>query len=129
SVDSIVPNIDRLARRGLVRPVRDHFGGVLLRQESHVRRTRELERDRLFAVVAQPIAHSRGEALVRDPYVLADAEPGHARQRARRRLEDEAHGAGFALWCELVVVDVQDEGLGVIDAGAVLYERASRYVL
>src|SRR6267142_2983016 len=124
-----MPRLDRLSRRGLPRPDGDHVGGVLLREETDVRRTGELQTYRFLAVVAQAVAHAGGETLVRDADVFSDPETGHARERARRRLEDETHGARLALRRQLVVVRVQHDRLGLSDAEAVLEERAARHVV
>src|SRR5882672_1718294 len=124
-----MPRLDRLSRGRLARPDRDDVGGVLLREQTHVRRAGELETYRFLAVVSEAVTHARGEPFVGDANVLPDTEARDARERARRRLEDEAHGAGLALWGQLVVVRVQHDRLGLSDAEAVLEERAARHVV
>src|SRR5438045_3043175 len=124
-----MPRVDRLSGGRLLRPDGDHVPGVLLGQQTDVRRAGELETYRFFAVVAQAVAHAGGEAFVGDADVLADPETGNARERAGRRLEDEAHRARLALRSQLVVVRVQHDRLGLSDAEAVLEERAARDVV
>src|SRR5713226_7089466 len=124
-----MPSIDRLTGCRLARPDGDHVGWVLLREQPDVRRAGELEADRFLAVVAQAIAHAGGESLVGDTDVLADPETGNAGERARRRLEDEAHRACLPLRGQLVVERVQHDWLRLPDAEAVLEERAARDVI
>src|SRR5258708_1268796 len=104
-------------------------GRVRLADERHVRRARESELDRLFTLVAEPVAHARGEPLVRDPDVLADAEARHARQRLRRRLEDQADGARFALRSQHVGEAVQAHRVLAPDPEAVLEGGPARLVI
>src|SRR2546423_15587338 len=106
-----MPRVDRLSGGRLLRPNRDHVRGVLLGQQADVRRARELETYRFLAVVAQAVTHAGCEALVGDADVLADPETGNARERARRRLENEAHRARLALRRQLVVARLQHDRL------------------
>src|SRR5438067_668686 len=124
-----VAHVDRLAGGGLPRADSDDIGRAGLRQQAQVAGARELERNPLLAVVAQAVAHSRGQALVRDAHVLPNAEPRDGRERTRGRLEDQAHGARLALRGELVVIRVQDHWLGFPHAHAVLEERAPRRIV
>src|ERR1700694_2791893 len=120
-----MPRVYRLSRGRLPRADGDDVARVLLREQTNIRRAGELETYRFLAVIAKAVAHARGEPLVGDANVLTDPEAGNARERSRRRLEDQAHGARLALRRELVVVRVQHDGLGLTDPEAVLEERAA----
>src|SRR5438105_2633117 len=87
-----MPRVGRLSGGRLLRPDRDHVGGVLLRKQTDVRRAGELDGYRFLAVVAEPIPDPGGEPLVGDADVLADPKARNARECAGRGLEDEAHG-------------------------------------
>src|SRR6267378_3649615 len=120
---------DRFSRGRLARPNSDEVGGVLLRKQTDVRCAGELDTYRFLAVVTEPVANAGGKPFVGDANVLPDTEAGDARERARRRLEDEADGARLTLRGELVVVGMQHDRLGLSDAEAVLEERAARDVV
>src|SRR3954467_10349726 len=105
--------VQLLSRCRFPRSDRDHVSWVLLRKQAEVRCAGELETDRFLAVVTQAVTHASREAFVGDADVLADPEAGDARERARRRLEDEADGAGLALRGELVVERVQHDRVGL----------------
>src|SRR2546425_1216896 len=124
-----MPRVDRLSGGRLARSHGDDVGGVLLRQQPDVRRAGELETYRFLAVIAEAVAHARGEPLVGDAYVFADPEAGNARERPRRRLEDETHGACLPLRSQLVVVGMEHDRFALSDAEAVLEERATRDVV
>src|SRR6266550_7554024 len=124
-----MPRVDRLSGGRLLCADRDHVGGVLLGEQTHVRRARELDRYGFLAIVPEAIAHAGGEPFVGDADVLADPEARNTRERASRRLEDEAHGARLALRGQLVVVRVEYHRLRLADAEAVLKERAARNVV
>src|SRR6266508_3511752 len=126
---SDVADLHRLRDRRLARTQRDDVGALVLTHETEIRRARERQLDRLFAVVAQAVAHSRGEPLVGDADVLADPEARHRRERADRRLEREAHGPRFTLGGERVIHRVQAHRLVASDAEAVLEERAPRRIV
>src|SRR3981081_590533 len=102
---------DRLSGGRLSRADGDHVGGVLLREQTDVRRAGELETERFLAVVPERVATAAGEPFVRDANVLPDTETRDARERARRRLEDQTHGARLALRGQLVVVGVPHDRL------------------
>src|SRR5438105_5013990 len=124
-----MPRVGRLSGGRLLRPDRDHVGGVLLRKQTDVRRAGELDGYRFLAVVAEPIPDPGGEPLVGDADVLADPKAGNALECAGRGLEDEAHGPRLALRGQLVVVGVEHDRLCLAGAEAVLEERPARDVV
>src|SRR5437773_9141125 len=124
-----MPRVDRLSGGRLLRPDRDHVGGVLLGKQTDIRRAGELDGYRFLAVIAEPIPDAGGESFVGDADVLADPETRNARERADRRLEDEAYGPRLALRGQLVVVGVEHDRLRLAGAEAVLEERPARDVV
>src|SRR5438132_12121129 len=125
-----VPNaLERLRRRRLPCPKGDERAGVRLAHERDGRHARERELDRALAVIAQAIPNAGGETLVRDPNVLPQAEAGDARERAGRRLEDEAHRARLALRGELIGQRAKAHRVVAADLEAVLEERWARIVV
>src|SRR5438552_4648980 len=124
-----MPRVDRLSGGRLLCPDRDHVGRVLLGKQTDIRRAGELDGYRFLAVIAEPIPDAGGESFVGDADVLADPETRNARERAGRRLEDEAYGPRLALRGQLVVVGVEHHRLRLAGAEAVLAERPARDVV